>query len=64
MNLETLCEAPSKLSREVAVRLGHQTGNYSTFAELRGSKDDVIDVLLAGLCVFAVGALIYALLRG
>jgi len=54
----------SKASNQMAIRLGYKDQDYTTFAELVGTKDDLIDVLLTGLFVFAVGAFIVALLRG
>jgi len=53
----------TKASNEVAIKLGYKSSEYTTFAELQGSKDDLIEVLVVGLFVFAVGAFIVSLLR-
>ncbi len=53
----------TKAASEVAIKLGYKSREYTTFAELRGSKDDLIEVLLVGLFVFAVGTFLISLLR-
>lgn len=53
----------TRSTSEVAIKLGYKSREYTTFAELRGSKDDLIEVLLVGLFVFAVGAFLVSLLR-
>lgn len=62
--METTFETAYKASTEITLKLGYQDVDYLAFAELRGSKDDIIETLVAGLLVFAVGALIFTLLKG
>lgn len=62
--MEMKYKTASDVSREMAIRLGHQNEDCLTFVELMGSKDDIIEVLITGLVVFAVGAIIFALLKG
>lgn len=53
-----------KVSNQVAIKLGYKNQNDVSFVELSGTRDDLIDVLLTGLFVFAIGAIIAAIIRG
>lgn len=62
--MEATYQTVSQASNQVAIRLGYKNHDQVTFAELKGTKNDIIDILFAGLFVFAVGAIIATLLRG
>lgn len=51
------------VSNEVAVKLGLKSTNNEVFAELRGSRDDVIDVLFAFAFVIFVTGVVIAILK-
>jgi len=52
------------VGNEVAVKLGLKSTNNEVFTEIRGSKDDVIDVLLALAFVIFVAGIMVAVLKG
>ena len=52
------------VDNEVAIKLGLRSTNNEVFTEIRGSKDDVIDVLLAFASVIFVAGIMVAILKG